>query len=114
MVEHAGGPVLLCSFLDPAEEDNTQSTSTSTQGVAEEAESEEPQQQVAEGGGGDVPDLPPMLISIVVGAGEEDTMEARRTAGQLERMGRAIQREWAAGGGLEGDGDGDGDGDGAA
>jgi hypothetical protein len=38
--------------------------------------------------------LPPLLIATVVAAGAGDTMEARRAAAKLERMGREFQREF--------------------
>ncbi|KAI0437772.1 hypothetical protein F4803DRAFT_537366 [Xylaria telfairii] len=41
------------------------------------------------------PDAPPMLFGIVVAASADDTLEARRAAVRLERVGREIQSHWA-------------------
>lgn len=38
--------------------------------------------------------LPPLLVATVVAAGAGDTMEARRAAARLERMGREFQKEF--------------------
>ena len=38
--------------------------------------------------------LPPLLVATVVAAGAGDTMEARRVAAKLERMGREFQKEF--------------------
>ena len=38
--------------------------------------------------------LPPLLVATVVAAGAGDTMEARRAAAKLERMGREFQKEF--------------------
>jgi hypothetical protein len=40
-------------------------------------------------------DAPPMLVGIVVGPSSDDTLEARRAAARLERVGREIQGRWA-------------------
>ncbi|CAI4215384.1 unnamed protein product [Parascedosporium putredinis] len=39
---------------------------------------------------------PPMLIAVVVGSGPDEGREAQRAAARLERLGRSLQREWAA------------------
>lgn len=39
---------------------------------------------------------PPVLIGVVVAASSDDAREARRAAARLERIGREIQKEWAA------------------
>ena len=116
VVEHAGGRVVLCSFLDPAataaDEDDGRaqgqlpSVARHRDGMRAAEQQQRQQAREARGDEEDVPELPPMLISVVVGAGEEDMAEARRTAGMLERMGRGVQREWLAGGGRESDGEG--------
>ncbi|KAL6896144.1 hypothetical protein HDV57DRAFT_43180 [Trichoderma longibrachiatum] len=48
---------------------------------------------------------PPVLIGVVVAASSDDAREARRAAARLERIGREIQKEWAAQG-LDNDTDG--------
>ncbi|KAI8630000.1 hypothetical protein F5Y19DRAFT_67278 [Xylariaceae sp. FL1651] len=40
------------------------------------------------------PDAPPMLVGIVVAPSSDETLEARRAAARLERVGREIQAQW--------------------
>ncbi|KAI8962882.1 hypothetical protein F5Y11DRAFT_321310 [Daldinia sp. FL1419] len=50
---------------------------------------------------------PPMLVSIVVAPSADEARDARRAAARLERVGRAIQAQWAEVQGLEDGGAGD-------
>ncbi|KAK5632110.1 hypothetical protein RRF57_007824 [Xylaria bambusicola] len=40
------------------------------------------------------PNAPPMLVGVVVAASSDETLEARRAAARLERVGREIQGRW--------------------
>lgn len=41
------------------------------------------------------PNTPAMLLGLVAAASSEDTLEARRAAARLERVGREIQGRWS-------------------
>ncbi|KAK1967407.1 hypothetical protein LY78DRAFT_606730 [Colletotrichum sublineola] len=125
IVEHGpSSPVVLASFLNGADalpnggegsaaaaNIRTSSSAPSrpvssgvTTGATSTAESSAA--AAAARGAGAIPDLgkpgedsesvAPMLVGVVAAATGEETMEARRAAGRLERVGRDFQREWAA------------------
>ncbi|KAK1980773.1 hypothetical protein LZ30DRAFT_540983, partial [Colletotrichum cereale] len=121
-----GSPVVLASFLNgadalpnggegpasssPAAANNRASSSALSRpvssGVASGATPTAESSAAASARTGAIPDMgklgedsesaAPMLVGVVVAATGEESMEARRAAGRLERVGREFQREWAA------------------
>lgn len=91
MVEHASGPVVLHSFLNPESAVMNGSRNEKANEIpgAETQEADVEGEQQPESG-------TPMLVGVVVAATVEDAREARRAAGRLERVGREFQMEWIA------------------
>ncbi|KLU84850.1 hypothetical protein MAPG_03884 [Magnaporthiopsis poae ATCC 64411] len=42
------------------------------------------------------PDVPPMLLGVILAANPDESSAARRATVRLERIGRQIQESWAA------------------
>ncbi|KAL7814104.1 hypothetical protein V8C26DRAFT_151887 [Trichoderma gracile] len=103
MVEYPdSGAVVLQSYLDPRESggggggDEAAAVSTyKHDGGAHDADAEvDADDATARTASDDAG--PPVLIGVVVAASSDDAREARRAAARLERIGREIQKEWAA------------------
>lgn len=112
MVEHSSnGPVLLHSFLSPAptranNSMNGQRGQTSAR-IGLDFDDEREQHATASTstsveqleGVVDTPDegayQPPMLMGIVLAPNADSTLEARRAAARLERVGREVQAKWS-------------------
>ncbi|KAH0498842.1 hypothetical protein TgHK011_006072 [Trichoderma gracile] len=103
MVEYPNsGAVVLQSYLDPRESggggggDEAAAVSTykhdhGTHDADAEVDADDATARTAADDAG-----PPVLIGVVVAASADDAREARRAAARLERIGREIQKEWAA------------------
>lgn len=116
MVEYpGGGPLILNSFLEPPSMRNLTASpahvtdalgsldiaadSPAAAGKGGPAAAAPP--ALGEASDDDDDDVgeaedPPMLIAVVVGSGPDEGREAQRAAARLERLGRSLQREWAA------------------
>ncbi|ORY57282.1 uncharacterized protein BCR38DRAFT_110867 [Pseudomassariella vexata] len=113
MVEYASnGPVLLHSFLIPTSPcqllANGQGDLATEKGIqgqtagedeptlrGEASTSTTPRQQDEPGAIEGNSNAPPMLLSTVLAPTAEHTLESRRAAARLERVGREVQAKWA-------------------
>ncbi|OTA02389.1 hypothetical protein A9Z42_0027410 [Trichoderma parareesei] len=109
MVEYPdSGAVVLQSYLDPRESGGGGLLSESEAGSVSRYKRDHDHDHDHDGHDADVDaddatartaadDAgPPVLIGVVVAASSDDAREARRAAARLERIGREIQKEWAA------------------
>ncbi|RGP79179.1 hypothetical protein FLONG3_2750 [Fusarium longipes] len=101
------GPVVLHSYLDPrdavdASTNNTAAVVSSRPGSAPGSshvpDQRAPRSEPAPTSHGDPrsEDAAPPLVGVVVAGSADEAREARRASARLERVGREIQKEWAA------------------
>lgn len=109
MVEYPDrGPVVLHSYLDPRDAVDTTSTNNaaaaissrpgSAPGSSHGADPRAPRSEPAPTSHNDPrsEDAAPPLVGVVVAGSADEAREARRASARLERVGREIQKEWAA------------------
>lgn len=108
MVEYPDrGPVVLYSYLDPRDAVDTTTNNAapatssrpgsapgSSHGVDQRAPRSEPVPAPYSDPRSE--DAAPPLVGVVVAGSADESREARRASARLERVGREIQKEWAA------------------
>ncbi|GKU01659.1 hypothetical protein FLAG1_03814 [Fusarium langsethiae] len=108
MVEYPDrGPVVLYSYLDPRDAVDTTTNNAvattlsrpgsapgSSHGIDQRAPRSEPAPVSYSDPRSE--DAAPPLIGVVVAGSADEAREARRASARLERVGREIQKEWAA------------------
>ncbi|CEI66896.1 hypothetical protein FVEN_g8544 [Fusarium venenatum] len=108
MVEYPDrGPVVLYSYLDPRDTvdttTNNPAAATSSRpgsapGSSHGVDQRAPRSEPAPASYSDPrsEDAAPPLVGVVVAGSADEAREARRASARMERVGREIQKEWAA------------------
>lgn len=102
VVTYNTGAVLVESFLDPHQQQpvHLASAQTPPQTTSSAADFQEPDLYTYADENGDsvghAANCGPLLVGLVVAPGEQSMRDARRATAQLQRIGRAVQRDWVA------------------